>query len=87
MPHLPQLIPLDLMQCCPSPGMGSGICHDHPDIRGDREYLAKISGHYYAGRFSRQHYGWCFNNWGTSGCQLDQPGTNCSSWEGLWEIV
>jgi len=34
-------------------------------------YLVRIGGHWFAGKFSKQWYGWNFNNWGTSGIQLD----------------
>jgi len=32
-------------------------------IRGRRSYLVKIAGAWYAGKFSKQWYGWCFNGW------------------------
>jgi hypothetical protein len=44
---------------------------EHPEISSGRAYLCLIYGLWYVGRFSRQHYGWNFNNWGTSGIQLD----------------
>lgn len=34
-------------------------------------YLVKIGKGWYAGRFSKQWYGWNFDNWGCSGIQLD----------------
>lgn len=37
----------------------------------DAQYLAKIYGTWYLGSFSEQWYGWNFDNWGTSGMQLD----------------
>lgn len=48
-------------------------------ISKDKTYFAKIFGHWYFGRFSEQWYGWSFNNWGTSGIQLD-------SIEDLYEV-
>lgn len=61
---------------------------DHPDIKvGRTEYLAKIGGHFYAGSFSRVWFGLHFDGWGPGGIQFDTPGTNSSSWQGLWEIT
>lgn len=37
----------------------------------DSSYLVKINGWWYAGQFSEQWYGWSFDNWGTSGLQLN----------------
>ncbi len=56
---------------------------DHQDdrIEEGKSYLAKIFGKWHAGKFSRQWYGWNFDNWGTSGIQLD------NSIEELYEIV
>ena len=81
----PKLNPIDLSKCCQKKG-GHGLSW-HPDIRTETPYLALLSGQFYAGKFSEQWYGWNFDGWGTSGAQLDKPGTNCSMWEGLWEIV
>lgn len=75
----PQLIPVDLSK-------GNG--HHHPDIDERKRYLARIGSEFYCGSFSTQWYGWNFNGgpWAT-GLQLDKPGTNCSRWQALWEIV
>lgn len=84
----PTLKPIDLKKCCELPGSDSGDPQWHPDINEKSWYLAKIDGEYFAGRFSRQWYGWSFDGWdGGSGLQLDKPGTNSSDWQGLWEIV
>jgi hypothetical protein len=40
-------------------------------ISKEKSYLVKIGKNWYAGRFSKQWYGWNFDNWGTSGIQLD----------------
>lgn len=40
-------------------------------ISSKKSYLVKIYGRWYAGTFSKQWYGWSFNNWGFSGIQLD----------------
>lgn len=75
----PKLISIDL-----SKGDGS----NHPDIRLGKRYLAKIDGVFYTGKFSKQWYGFNFDDgWGRSGHQFDTPGTNSSSWEELYEIV
>jgi hypothetical protein len=56
-------------------------------ISPDAYYLALIYGTWHLGHFSSQHYGWSFDNWGTSGIQLDSiqdlyeidlPGENAS---------
>lgn len=44
---------------------------DHPDISAREQYLVKIGRGWFAGKFSRQWYGWNFDNWGTTGIQLD----------------
>lgn len=77
---------IDLKKCTSKEGSGS--FHDHPDISGRKQYLAKIGGEFCAGRFNRQWYGWNFDGWpGNANYQLDMPGTNASDWKGLWEIV
>lgn len=48
-------------------------------ISKDKTYFAKIYGSWHMGKFSEVWYGWTFNNWGTSGCQLD-------SIEDLYEV-
>ena len=48
-----------------------GEC-ENKRITSKGRYLVKIFGDYAAGKFSRQWYGWNFDNWGTSGVQLDQ---------------
>ena len=40
-------------------------------IKINEYYLAKIGNGWYAGRFTKQWYGWNFQNWGCSGIQLD----------------
>lgn len=84
----PELIPVDLRKCFSgkrSPDTGS--CHDHPDISSRKQYLAKIGGQFFAGKFSRVWFGWSFDGWvGGQFLQLDKPGTNASHWQGLWEI-
>lgn len=70
----PKLITLDLTKCTHKE---SGYS-DHPDIKENTPYLAKIGGQFFAGDFN----GWI----GHSGLQLDKPGTNASEWEGLWEL-
>lgn len=44
---------------------------NHPDITERGRYRVKIYGQWHVGTFSRQWYGWSFDNWGTSGIQLD----------------
>jgi hypothetical protein len=82
-----RLIPVDLRRCCKGPGgPGGGAFHDHPDISTRKQYLIKFAGQYYAGMFTREWFGWNFDGVYDAGLQLDKPGTNCSDWQGLWEI-
>lgn len=60
--------------------------HEHPDISEDKEYLILFDGSLYVGTFSRQWYGWNFNGVYDAGAQFDEPGTNASSWQQIWEI-
>lgn len=60
--------------------------HEHPDINRDKEYLILYDGTLYAGTFTRQWYGWNFNEVYHAGVQFDEPGTNMSSWQQIWEI-
>ena len=88
---IPVLVPLDLSKCCHKKGDGlcedAGTCHHHPDIKSSKTYLAKIDGEFFSGHFSSTWYGWSFDGWGGGGgLQLDKPGTNGSTWQGLWEI-
>ena len=46
----------------------------HPDINTHSSYLAKIEGRWYAGKFSRQHYGLNFEAIYDAGFQLDYDG-------------
>ena len=63
--------------------------HNHPDIKCGKRYRCKIDGQIFYGKFSRQWYGLFFEDWlpGTIGIQFDAPGTNSSTWEGVWEKV
>jgi len=73
----PKLIPLD---------MSLADKHEHPSIKRGKTYLCLIGGAFYAGCFSRQWYGWNFDAIYSTGLQFDQPGTNRSRWEMIWEI-
>ena len=42
-----------------------------PNINEDSTYIVKIYGKWYLGQFSMQWYGWSFDDWGTSGVQLN----------------
>lgn len=79
MPKAPKLIPVDLskVENC-----------DHPDISTRKNYLAVIYGGYFSGKFSREWYGLSFNNWGTSGIQLDSmvDGLDRKAITAIWEI-
>jgi len=66
--------------------LSKGRKSDHPDVTTDRLYLVKVAGEWHFGRFSRQHYGLNFTNWGRSGLQFDTPGYNSSEWERIVEI-
>ena len=56
-------------------------CH-HPEVKEDRSYLAKIYGSWYAGKFSRQWYGFNFDAVYDAGIQLNSEG-----WQKLYLIV
>ena len=61
----------------------------HPDITENKEYLAKINGTWYAGRFTMQWYGWNFGEVYDAGYQLwyDGLSPDKDGWEELYEIV
>lgn len=62
--------------------------HDHPDIKPwPTQYLCRINKRFFAGYFTRLHFGWSFSGWFGGPLQYDRPGTNSSSWERLWEII
>ena len=46
-------------------------CENIDIIPNSRAYLCRIYGSWFVGSFSRQWYGLSFNDWGTSGIQLD----------------
>jgi len=58
---------------------------DHPDIKKNKFYLARISGiekpYWVAGQFSKEWYGWNFDSGYDAGLQLDDDG-----WLKLYEI-
>jgi hypothetical protein len=60
--------------------------HEHPDLNSKDTYLCLIDGEYFAGKFSRQWYGWNFDGCYSSGCQFDAPGSNASRWQKIWKI-
>ncbi len=80
----PKLKRIDLSKCCERPG-GCGKS-DHPDIKRNKTYLAKIGRSWSAGSFSREWFGWSFFDGGMGSVQLDKPGTNASQWRALFEI-
>ena len=65
-----------------------GEGHHHPDIKaGEVRYLALIDHEIHFGTFSEQWYGWNFDTPPyQAGLQYDQPGTNSSRWQKLWEL-
>ena len=63
-----------------------GEGHEHPDIKENTQYFAKIYGKFWQGTFNREWYGWNFNGW-VNHLQYDKPGTNRSDWEEIWEIL
>lgn len=72
------LIPIDLTK---------GDERYHPDIHTDgRQYLVRIDGRFWAGNFHEQWFGLSFWGWNGRSYQYDQPGTNHSGWEAVWEI-
>jgi len=84
--NTPRLRNIDLMKCCRLGVFGKRFS-DHPDIRPDGEYLAMIGGAFFAGSFVEDHMGWTFKGWHGATLPLDKPGTNASTWLGLWEII
>lgn len=56
-----------------------------PGINNKNTYLCLIGGEYYAGRFSKQWYGWSFDM-GSHTQQFDAPGSNSSEWQEIWKI-
>ncbi len=60
--------------------------HSHPDISSSKNYLCLIGGEFYAGQFNREWYGLNFDGW-CDGLQFDEPGTNGSDWQQIWEIT
>jgi hypothetical protein len=64
-----------------------GKDHRNPEINADTPYLCKIDNEWYAGTFSSEWFGLSFNGWLGTPYQYDQPGTNHSDWQEVWEIV
>lgn len=60
--------------------------HEHLDIVKGEWYLARIDGHWLAGQFLREWYGWNFMPYccAQSGFQFDAPGWNASRWQELF---
>lgn len=80
-----KLKPIDLSKSCKKKD-GHGL-QDHPDISTKKQYLIKWDGRYYAGGFSMEWYGLNFEGIYDAGLQYDAPGTNCSHWQAIWEII
>lgn len=60
--------------------------HNHPQIKVDEtQYLVKLKGEFFCGRFNKEWFGLNFDGWYNS-IQFDAPGTNRSNWEQIWEI-
>lgn len=55
---------------------------EHPDIDEKSFYLALHHGRYYAGKFTREHYGWNFDAVYDAGTQLDDD-----DFQALWKIT
>lgn len=72
----PKLVRVDLSK---------GKESDHPDIKLGKNYLIRYGGDFYAGKFSRQWFGFTFFV-GSHSLQFDTPGTNHSRWQEVWEI-
>ena len=61
--------------------------HDHPEIKVGRQYLCRIGGKWFMGRFNKLWYGLNFDGWyAAAGLQFNAPGWNCSSWERVFEM-
>jgi len=61
--------------------------HSHPEIKVGKQYLCKIDGEWFMGSFSREWYGLNFDGWvNDTGLQFDEPGTNASTWERVFEM-
>jgi hypothetical protein len=48
-----------------------GTSSENSHIRTRKRYRVQIDGKWYEGTFSRQWFGWQFDNYGTSGMQLN----------------
>mgnify|MGYP001266163465 FL=1 len=79
-----RLIPIDLRKA---------IENTHPDINTESWFIAEIQfckgTSFWAGKFSKQWYGFNFNAEGfpySAGLQFDAPGQNCSDWKRLWKV-
>lgn len=60
---------------------------NHPAVRTDgTQYLCLIDGMFHAGTFTEVWFGLSFDNWFGGSLQFDEPGTNASDWEAIWEI-
>lgn len=67
-PSLPLThIPLDP----PPEGRSQRPSSEDDRIHADRHYFARIYGHWCYGQFVEVWYGWSFDDWGTSGIQLN----------------
>ena len=64
------------------------VKHECPGIKlGKTSYLVKHGGQWFAGIFSRLWFGLSFFGWFGGPLQFDAPGTNCSEWEAVYEII
>jgi len=61
--------------------------HNCPGIKADSKtsYLVKYANHWYAGTFCKVWFGISFDGW-VAPLQFDQPGTNASEWQEVYEI-
>ena len=69
-PNLLQFEELPLEPFNNESGTQRASCQDDR-IDSQRSYMVQIGGGLYFGQFSKQWYGWNFNDWGCSGYQLD----------------
>ena len=68
--------------------LSKGEKGQHPDLKPNTFYLAKIEGHWYAGKFCKLWYGWNFYAVYSAGYQLSYGNTpEEDGWEELYEII
>ena len=55
------------------------------DLQVGSKYLCLIGGELFAGSFTMEWYGLCFDGW-LNHLQFDPPGSNSSRWQRIWKL-